>query len=323
MPSVRHLCRRRSCATHGFGVGGRTVPYDGRHLGMIGQPGGQGVGFAVCQHIDPVVGCGVDHDRCIPVAAQQREIIDTHHRRNRSLRQGDTQQHTHSGMPGQPDRRSRQQPGTRPTGQLPHHRPHLAGQTRRATLVSLQNTDHLLAKGIAAARCQADQATDLHAHDHGAAIVRHVGHRPPVISVHSRGLRAAARTRGRAVGRPCPHHDLASLVDHILHHQRRQPRKHHSNRYIHLTHRNIVPSAPSRHHRKCDRAVVSSVTILWSTGSLCRCLPAFVAVVSFAAGRHPGTGRHGLRGAWHRPDWDMPADRSVPHPATKRADTHP
>lgn len=33
---------------------------------------------------------------------------------------------------------------------------------------------------------------------------------PPVISVHSRGLRAAARTRGWAVRRPCPRHDLVS-----------------------------------------------------------------------------------------------------------------
>ena len=37
-----------------------------------------------------------------------------------------------------------------------------------------------------------------------------------------------------------------------------------------------------------------------------------VAVASFAAGRHQRTGRPGLRGAWRRPYWDIPIDRSVP-----------
>ena len=39
---------------------------------------------------------------------------------------------------------------------------------------------------------------------------------------------------------------------------------------------------------------------------------AFVALVSNAAGRRQRTGRSGLRGAWCRPYWDMPIDRSVP-----------
>ncbi len=49
---------------------------------------------------------------------------------------------------------------------------------------------------------------------------------------------------------------------------------------------------------------------------------ASVACISTAAGRHPGIGRHGLRGAWHRPYWGLPADRSVPYPRSKRADAN-
>src|SRR5262245_37704975 len=39
---------------------------------------------------------------------------------------------------------------------------------------------------------------------------------------------------------------------------------------------------------------------------------AFVADVCSAAGPPQRTGRSGLRGAWRRPHWDMPIDRSVP-----------
>jgi hypothetical protein len=49
-------------------------------------------------------------------------------------------------------------------------------------------------------------------------------------------------------------------------------------------------------------------------GRRVRSLPVlpFVACASFAARRHQRTGRPGLRGAWRRPYWDMPIDRSVP-----------
>ncbi|WP_157117390.1 hypothetical protein [Nocardia vaccinii] len=55
---------------------------------MIGQPGGQGVGFAVGQDIDPVVRNRVDHDRGIPVPTQQREVVDTDHLGNQPCGRG-------------------------------------------------------------------------------------------------------------------------------------------------------------------------------------------------------------------------------------------
>jgi hypothetical protein len=88
----------------------------------------------------------IDHDCRIPVTAQQRKIVDAHHLGNHPLRQGDAKQYTHCGMSGQSHRQPCQQPGAGPARKLSHHRPHLAGQPRRAALVAFQNPGDLLAK---------------------------------------------------------------------------------------------------------------------------------------------------------------------------------
>jgi hypothetical protein len=56
---------------------------------------------------------------------------------------------------------------------------------------------------------------------------------------------------------------------------------------------------------------VANVTLRGRRARSLSVLP-FMACASFAARRHQRTGRPGLRGAWRRPYWDMPIDRSVP-----------
>ena len=88
-------------------------------------------------------------------------------------------------------------------------------------------------------------------------IALRIGHR----SAHEIPGSGAREYRFTVVGRARPHHDPLTLVDHILDHHRRQPRKHHGSRNFYLTHRNIVPSRSSNHRRKCTRAKFRTLPI--------------------------------------------------------------
>jgi hypothetical protein len=102
--------------------------------------------------------------------------------------------------------------------------------------VALQHAGQLLAEGLAAAARRADQAADPHHHKYPACIDGDISHAPLVITVHARRLGPAARTGDRPVRGPRPHPDPLALVRHVLHDQRRQPRKHHAHKLVKITH---------------------------------------------------------------------------------------
>jgi hypothetical protein len=103
-PPVRRLPGGGQSPADGFGIGGRPITHDDLHAGMLTQPVRQGVGLAVGQNVDALVGIGIDHDTGIPVTTQKREIVDTEHPRHRHLRQRDAHQDPDGGVTRQPDR---------------------------------------------------------------------------------------------------------------------------------------------------------------------------------------------------------------------------
>jgi hypothetical protein len=52
---------------------------------MLAQPGGQGGGFAVWQHVEAAVGDRVDQHGRVLAAPSDREVIDTEHRHRAHL----------------------------------------------------------------------------------------------------------------------------------------------------------------------------------------------------------------------------------------------
>lgn len=62
VPAVGNLHGLGSAGPGSLGVGTGPVPADDLHLRMHDQPGGEGLGFPPCQHLDRSMGLQVDED---------------------------------------------------------------------------------------------------------------------------------------------------------------------------------------------------------------------------------------------------------------------
>ncbi|MEY9997772.1 hypothetical protein ABIE67_009891 [Streptomyces sp. V4I8] len=76
---------------------------------MLAQPRFQRVGRAVRQHVDPLMGLGVDHHGGIAVPPPKCEIVDADHTGHPPGRQRDAQQGAQGRVTGQAHREYRQQ----------------------------------------------------------------------------------------------------------------------------------------------------------------------------------------------------------------------
>jgi hypothetical protein len=193
---------------------------------MGAQPGLQRVRAPVGQDVDPAAGLGVDQDRGVAVAAPQREVVDPEHPRDLERRQRQTQQAAQRGVPRQPHRQGGQHPSPGTARQFPHDRADLGRQARRPSLVTLQHARDLLPERLQAATSRAHKATNPHGHQHTARVQRHIRQRTNVVAVHPRRERTAPWTGSRRIRRPRLDPDPVTLIRHVLHDERRQPRKH-------------------------------------------------------------------------------------------------
>ena len=83
---------------------------------MLPQPGFQDAGPTIEQDIDTFMCLGVDEDRRVPAAAEQREVIQTEYPGNRTVRWWQREQYPHRGLPGGQLCQGRQQTGTGTAG---------------------------------------------------------------------------------------------------------------------------------------------------------------------------------------------------------------
>ncbi len=79
MPPVSDLHRVGQRAADGLGIRGRAVAAHDLDAWMSAQPRFQRAGRAVGQHVDPLMGLGIDHQGGIAVPSAQGEVIDTDH----------------------------------------------------------------------------------------------------------------------------------------------------------------------------------------------------------------------------------------------------
>lgn len=75
MPAITNLDRVRERVADGLGIGRRAIPAHDLYAGMGTQPGGQGLGLAVGQHVHALIRLDVDQDRGVGVALTQREVV--------------------------------------------------------------------------------------------------------------------------------------------------------------------------------------------------------------------------------------------------------
>lgn len=76
VPSVDDLLRLGRRCPGGLSIGAGSVAADDLDLGVLGEPGGDGLGFAVGQHVDRAAGFQFDEDRGVDVPAAQGEVVD-------------------------------------------------------------------------------------------------------------------------------------------------------------------------------------------------------------------------------------------------------
>jgi hypothetical protein len=142
MPAISDLHRVGQGAADGLGTGRRAVTAHDLDARMLPQPCLQGVGGAVGQHIDPLMGLGVDHHGGTAVPPTQGEVVDADHAGHPPGGQRDAQQSAQGRVVRQARREHRQQPCSCPPRQLLDHGLDLPGQTRCASSVSLQHSAH-------------------------------------------------------------------------------------------------------------------------------------------------------------------------------------
>ena len=83
---------------------------------MVFQPLSGGAGGAAGNDVDAPSCLGVDEHGRVDQAAAQREVVDAEHPRHRHPGQGNLEQDSQRGMPGDHDAQCRQQPRRRPAG---------------------------------------------------------------------------------------------------------------------------------------------------------------------------------------------------------------
>lgn len=101
VPPVGDLYRVGQCAADDLGVRGRAVAAHDPDARVPAQPRFQHASHAVGQHIDPLVGLGVDHQGGIAVPAAQGEVVDTDHAGHPPGGQGNAYQNAQSRVMGQ------------------------------------------------------------------------------------------------------------------------------------------------------------------------------------------------------------------------------
>lgn len=99
MPAVTNLHGVGQSTTDGLGVSRGAVAADDVDARMSAKPCFQGVGRAVGQHVDPLVGLGIDDHGGIAVAPAQSEVVDADHSGYSPGGQWDTQQGPQGGVP--------------------------------------------------------------------------------------------------------------------------------------------------------------------------------------------------------------------------------
>lgn len=88
VPAVADLHRVRQCPPDRLGVRGRSVPAHDLDPPLPTQPGLQGGGLPVGEHLDALAGLRVDDDRGVAVPAAQGEVVGPGHSWNAGLRRG-------------------------------------------------------------------------------------------------------------------------------------------------------------------------------------------------------------------------------------------
>ena len=114
MPAISDLHRVGQGTADGLGIGRRAVTAHDLDARMLAQPRFQGVGGAVGQHVDPLMGLGVDDHGGIAVAPAQSEVVDADHAGHPLGGQRDAQQGTQGCVTRQAHREYRQQTRPRP-----------------------------------------------------------------------------------------------------------------------------------------------------------------------------------------------------------------
>lgn len=79
MPAITDLHRVRQGTADSLGIGRRAVTAYDLDARMFVQPCFRGVGRAVGQHVDPLMGLGIDDHGGVAVAPAQSEVVDADH----------------------------------------------------------------------------------------------------------------------------------------------------------------------------------------------------------------------------------------------------
>jgi hypothetical protein len=226
MPAVADLHCLRCCGPDRLGIGRRPVAAYDLHARMVTQPRGQGVGFAVGQHIDTAMGDRIDQQRRITAAPAQREVVHAQH--GRRWEGGDRCRHQH------PQHRATRNPGTDPgqhagTGPARGDDGQVSDQVcqlRSPPRPPPGQRGYLLAKGPPwAGRHRTDKAPNAQVHDNSTTTDRQIGQTSLVIGVHSLAELPTVRAGHSRHRRPSHDAHRRPKIDDLLNDQRRQLRE--------------------------------------------------------------------------------------------------
>lgn len=117
MPSIRHLDRIRSPGAGTLGIGSGPVSADHLDARVFAEPGGEGFGLPVVQHIDGPVGVHVDQNSGIRLAATFSPIVNSQHSDLPELGIGQSTDQPDQGVSGRRDAQAAEQSGPGPACQ--------------------------------------------------------------------------------------------------------------------------------------------------------------------------------------------------------------
>ena len=136
VPPVTDLHRGRQSIGDGLRVGRGSVPAHDLHPGVGVQPGDEGRGGAIREHVHPAVGDRVDEDGGVTVPAPQREVIHAQDPWCQPHRDRDGHQPVQDGGPADRMVQMRQQAGTGFAGQRDRDHIHDLLQRGCASLIA-------------------------------------------------------------------------------------------------------------------------------------------------------------------------------------------